>query len=408
MKNSSYAAAAALIVVAPWMALSCAVSSGASGSSNSEDDTGQGGAGGQGGQMVASSSSSSSSGSGGAGAEGGAGGEGGSPEDLCGNNVLDDGEQCDGLDFGDATCESVGFGGGTLKCNAFCNIVVSSCTPSENCINGFDDDSDNLVDCQDPDCDTAVQCTDSCAAPKFASPPFFDFPTTTGRPDILENSCGNGNSGPELVYEITPNFSGTLTITASCDVDCSLAVRGECDNAGSEDYCVDANSGMFSNETLDVPVTNGEKIYLIIDGVNDTDAGYLSLQLANEDCANFFDDDGDSFIDCEDSGCSADASCTPGAGLTSTACTAHTDCTSNAGDDPFCIDDFFWGWPSGYCSEFCNLAADDCAAGSVCGDPMITFSGNGLCLKTCADVGDCPNGYTCSDVYSTGTNACHF
>ena len=404
MKNSPYVVATALLLVAPWMAISCAVSSGKSDTGNDDDDGGQGGAGGN--QMVVSSSSSSSSGQGGAGGVGGAGGEGGA-EDLCGNNQLDPGEQCDGTQFGDATCESVGFGGGTLKCNSFCNIVVSSCTPKENCNNGFDDDSDFLIDCEDDDCDTALQCTDSCASPKFASPPFFDFPTTIGRPDLLENSCGNGTSGPELVYEVTPNFTGVLTISASCNADCSLAVRTECDNASTEDYCIDDNAGTFSNESLDVPVTDGVKFFLVIDGVNDSDADYLSLQMANEICTDFFDNDGDMFMDCEDSGCSSDPGCVPGTDATSDACTAHTECSSNANDDPFCIDDFFWGWPNGYCSEFCDLGADDCASGSVCGDPMITFSGNGLCLKTCANAADCPNGYTCSDTYSTGTDACH-
>src|ERR1700722_4619563 len=81
-------------------------------------------------------------------ASGGNGGTGGMS--LCGNGMLDPGEQCDGTDFGTATCTSRGLGPGTLVCNTFCHIVVSGCTPLEDCTNGVDDNGDGLVDCRDP------------------------------------------------------------------------------------------------------------------------------------------------------------------------------------------------------------------------------------------------------------------
>jgi len=47
----------------------------------------------------------------------------------CGNNVRDAGEVCDGTDLAGATCASVGFGGGTLRCAPNCGAYDSgACT----------------------------------------------------------------------------------------------------------------------------------------------------------------------------------------------------------------------------------------------------------------------------------------
>lgn len=47
---------------------------------------------------------------------------------FCGNEVKEQGEDCDVLDFGDATCESLGYGGGILACQANCTFDTSDCT----------------------------------------------------------------------------------------------------------------------------------------------------------------------------------------------------------------------------------------------------------------------------------------
>jgi hypothetical protein len=47
---------------------------------------------------------------------------------VCGNNVKEVGESCDGTDLGGQTCASQGFSGGTLSCNAGCgSFNVSGC-----------------------------------------------------------------------------------------------------------------------------------------------------------------------------------------------------------------------------------------------------------------------------------------
>ena len=51
----------------------------------------------------------------------------GGPSDaVCGNGVLEDGEACDGNEFGVA-CEDFGFDGGQLSCGPNCNAITEGC-----------------------------------------------------------------------------------------------------------------------------------------------------------------------------------------------------------------------------------------------------------------------------------------
>ncbi len=47
--------------------------------------------------------------------------------DLCGNGVIDGGEDCEGDDLGGMACTDVGYDGGTLGCNAACLFDVFDC-----------------------------------------------------------------------------------------------------------------------------------------------------------------------------------------------------------------------------------------------------------------------------------------
>lgn len=50
------------------------------------------------------------------------------PVSICGNWVVESGEQCDGVNIGGQTCFGYGFDGGVLTCNANCTINFSQCT----------------------------------------------------------------------------------------------------------------------------------------------------------------------------------------------------------------------------------------------------------------------------------------
>lgn len=47
---------------------------------------------------------------------------------VCGDGIVEFDEQCDGSDLGGATCESLGFSGGTLGCTSNCTYDTSNCT----------------------------------------------------------------------------------------------------------------------------------------------------------------------------------------------------------------------------------------------------------------------------------------
>lgn len=47
---------------------------------------------------------------------------------VCGNGNKENGEQCDGSDFGAATCPSLGFSGGSLTCSIACDYDTSGCS----------------------------------------------------------------------------------------------------------------------------------------------------------------------------------------------------------------------------------------------------------------------------------------
>lgn len=59
---------------------------------------------------------------------------------LCGNALIDAGEQCDQSNLNGQTCASLGFVGGTLQCGASCQFDTSGCTNTQ-----FVDNKDGTV-----------------------------------------------------------------------------------------------------------------------------------------------------------------------------------------------------------------------------------------------------------------------
>ena len=52
----------------------------------------------------------------------------GDPNPVCGNGVVDDGEQCDGGNLGGFSCTDLGYSGGTLACDPItCTYDASGC-----------------------------------------------------------------------------------------------------------------------------------------------------------------------------------------------------------------------------------------------------------------------------------------
>ncbi len=67
--------------------------------------------------------------------------------DLCGNGIKEGDEECDELDFGGETCETLGMGQGELFCTDSCEIDSSGCF-SVTCGDGVIDSGE---DCDEED-----------------------------------------------------------------------------------------------------------------------------------------------------------------------------------------------------------------------------------------------------------------
>jgi hypothetical protein len=114
-------------------------------------------------------------------------------------------------------------------------------------------------------------------------------------------------------------------------------------------------------------------------------------------CNDLVDDDNDGLTDCEDpTDCKSLADCVPGATPTGEACSAPSECLAND-TDPICFSEAVFGFPQGYCSEFCDASADDCAPGATC-VPTSLPSGAGLCFASCVTAVDCRPGYSCASL----------
>ena len=59
------------------------------------------------------------------------------PVTLCGNGIIDEGEQCDGSNLGSETCTNLGEGDGVLMCSASCAYDTSMCTQTQPAPGGY-------------------------------------------------------------------------------------------------------------------------------------------------------------------------------------------------------------------------------------------------------------------------------
>lgn len=316
---------------------------------------------------------------------------------VCGDGVIEPPEQCEGTDFNGKTCASFGLSAGDLACNGFCGVVVSGCVPKESCANQQDDDQDDLTDCDDDECAAVAGCIDSCASPLALNIPAFEFSDLTGRPDTVTLPCSAG--GREIVYSfIAPNTADVSVELFFADFDAAVSVRTACGDAATEIVCRNENSGSSSTESFSFPVLAGAKYFLVIEAANGG-TGSFSFEVEEIQpefwCEDFQDNDFDGFLDCDDpSDCKGtSSSCSPGTGEVGTPCGWPGECAANQGD-PICLTGQL-GFISGYCSEFCDLASNDCPGDAQCAD--LGLSVHGVCLDGCVTTVDCQPGYVCLD-----------
>ncbi|MBT6433689.1 MAG: hypothetical protein HOK28_11390 [Deltaproteobacteria bacterium] len=178
----------------------------------------------------------------------------------CGDGVLDEGELCDGDDFGGVTCETVGYLGGVLGCQPDCMAyVLDACEAESACGNSVIDDGEV---CDGPlltgqSCASlgylsgSLACADDCSA--------FDETQCWTEPPAVEEICGDGEiTGYEACDGtlLGLNSDGTLRScnnffgqnlgsgALGCTDDCTLDLTG-C----GEDLC--EAFGFYDNDACD-------------------------------------------------------------------------------------------------------------------------------------------------------------
>jgi hypothetical protein len=309
---------------------------------------------------------------------------------TCGNGQLNAGEQCDGTNLNNQSCLTQGFDGGALSCNNSCFFNITGCA-DELCTDNLDNDFDGQIDCADASCvsnnacnelgecsdnldndfDGQVDCSDVDCANDAACLPFCGDGLINQAGEQCEGANLNGQSCQSLGF-----ISGSITCSAACTFEVTACIAEVC------------------NDGLD---NNNNNLTDCQDPVCASDP--LCASGVETFCEDFTDNDGDSLVDCEDpTACQTLPACTPGNTSTGGTCATANQCQAN-NTDPFCINDgdLNINFPGGYCSQFCNVAANDCGDDGVCVNINLA-SGNGLCLDGCTINNNCRVGYSCQAI----------
>ncbi len=175
---------------------------------------------------------------------------------VCGNNIAEPGEACDGADLRLTNCVTHGFGGGILDCAADCTLDMTACTGDRCAILNLY--SDGVCDAcglsggtLDPDCSLCSVADGSCGPPDQLDP-FVGQSTcllVTGTKDPDCGLCGDGVASPAEqcdgmdTGETSCRSLGFDHGTLACDADCVL------DLSGCEGFCGDGSKD--ANEFCD-------------------------------------------------------------------------------------------------------------------------------------------------------------
>ena len=190
------------------------------------------------------------------------------PEGPCGNNALNRGEQCDGSNIAEQTCNSQGFTEGELACKSDCSFDFSACSGTEECFNGRDDDGDGKVDCDDSDCASA--CADLCSG-AVALVNGVTKSAVTSSSNLLKNSCGAAPlGGPDTMFSFTPTVDGVLDIKLESSRVLEVGVSKTC---GSPTQLACG----FAGANTSVQAVKGETLFLMVEGLEPQDSGAFTI-----------------------------------------------------------------------------------------------------------------------------------
>lgn len=219
----------------------------------------------------------------------------------CGDGHLDDGEACDGSEPPNRSCLLLGFDEGTLSCSPDCTWNTASCSGTESCADGRDNDGDGDADCSDTDC--SASCADACLEPPSVEVNSSVNASTTGHGTPLVSSCGGSASAPEVAYQVSIAEDGKLDVLIAGEAELGVSVRTACGDENTEAAC-----GMQTRVTLDVLA--GESYFIVVDGVSSEDAGEFLLEVTHRQVA-CGDAIRDSHEECDDGNINDGDGCDP-------------------------------------------------------------------------------------------------
>jgi len=217
----------------------------------------------------------------------------------CGNSILEDGEQCDVSDLGAATCESLGFETGVLRCRTNCTYDTLDCVAGASCGNGQLDPGE--------ECDGNQLGGATCGSKGFAQ----------GNVACNENctldatdcySCGNGLvEGPEVC-------DGDNMASESCETRSHDGGELSCGSGCltfDEEACTDCGDGKIEGEEqcesgTDLGSTCADQGFSGGDLTCDSSTCQYVTHECVHACSDGIDNDDDGFLDFpDDPGCTA-------------------------------------------------------------------------------------------------------
>jgi len=166
---------------------------------------------------------------------------------VCGNGIIETGEQCDPLGsvLGGATCLSQGFTGGTLSCSASCDFNTSACTSAASCGNGSCTGSETCSSCP-ADCGTCSSGGGGGGGGGYVAPP------------VVTQVNFSGRAYPKSAVTLLKDAQVAATTVAGADANFQISLSGlSAGNYIFSVYSEDSKGVRSSLLTFPVSVTSG-------------------------------------------------------------------------------------------------------------------------------------------------------
>jgi hypothetical protein len=256
-------------------------------------------------------------------------------------------------------------------------IEMSIPQPEFDCGNHFDDDFDGYLDCDDPNnCQGDFYCIPGIETPGAQCFSNSDCAATDGDPICLGSQEGFADGYcSEFCDLLAPACTGDgICVDPAVVIGKTISVNG---------ICLDACNALGDCRP----------------GYDCVDRGLSSkvcIVAPENICDDFKDNDLDGTIDCQDLDCQAGAVCSGGAKVAGQPCTSTGECFSNL-NDPVCLTQNDFGYPGGYCSQFCDPGINDCGGGAICTQGWVPID-SAVCLDVCVNANECLPGYSCLDI----------